>query len=102
VAGNDWFGAEFDGTGTLFGFVILNEDLRNSEWGYFSLAELMNIRVCGWMEVDCELESHWKIRPARLHLGALMTVVVQYFFHNIIHIFHIVIKLIGLLAPSVV
>jgi hypothetical protein len=64
LAGSDWFVAEFDGTDTFFGFVILNGDLRNAEFGYFSLAELQHIKVNGWMEVDCELENHWKIRPA--------------------------------------
>lgn len=64
LAGSDWFVAEFDGTETFFWFVILNGDLRNAEWGYFSLSELKHIMMSGWMEVDCELESHWKIRPA--------------------------------------
>ena len=64
LAGSDWFVAEFDGTDTFFGFVILNGDLRNAEWGYFSFSELKHIKVRCLMEVDCELESHWKIRPA--------------------------------------
>ncbi len=59
----DWYVCEFNGE-VFWGFAILNGDLRNAEWGYFSLAELQNIKVSNLIEVDCELESHWKIRPA--------------------------------------
>ena len=54
---------EFDGKDTFFGFVILNGDTINAEWGKFSFSELQHIRVIGWMEVDCELVAHWKIKP---------------------------------------
>jgi hypothetical protein len=64
IAGCDWYVAEFDDKDTFFGFVILNGDMLNAEWGNFSLSELERIKVIGWMEVDCELEAHWKIRPA--------------------------------------
>lgn len=64
IGASDWYVAECDKFGTFWGFVILNGDLRNAEWGYFSFSELQRIRMNGWMEVDCELENHWKIRPA--------------------------------------
>ena len=60
----DWFAVEYDGKDLFFGFAVLNADLDMAEWGYFSLRELKSVRV-GFVEVDCELEEHWKIRPAR-------------------------------------
>ena len=64
IADCDWYVAEFDGGDTFWGYVVLNGDLRNAEWGYFSFSKLQRMRINDWMEVDCELESHWKIRPA--------------------------------------
>jgi len=66
ISGCDWFIAEFceQDQDTLWGFVILNNDYDLAEWGYFSLAELKSIKVAGFMEIDCELEEHWRIRPA--------------------------------------
>mgnify|MGYP001193211009 CR=1 FL=1 len=64
LADCDWYVAEFNGEDIFYGFVILNGDLRNAEWGYFSFSELQRIRMNGCVEVDCELESHWKLRPA--------------------------------------
>ena len=64
LADSDWYVAEFDGKDTFWGFVILNGDYVNAEWGYFSFSELRRIRMNGWMEIDCELERHWKVRPA--------------------------------------
>jgi hypothetical protein len=46
---------------TLWGFVIINDDYRNAEWGYISFNELKAVRV-GWMEIDYDL--YWEIRPA--------------------------------------
>ena len=62
IAGSDWYVTEFDGD-LFFGFVILNNDLFNSEWGYFSFGELKNLRISG-IEIDCELEAFWRVRPA--------------------------------------
>lgn len=39
----DMYFCEFDGHDDLFGFVILNGDLDNSEWGYSSLSEITSI-----------------------------------------------------------
>ena len=64
IGGSDWFVAEFDGRDLFFGFVILNQDFFNSEWGYFSFKELKEIKVTGRFEVDCETENSWEIRPA--------------------------------------
>ena len=64
IGGSDWYAIEFDGQDTFWGFAILNGDNLNAEWGYFSLTELQQIRVGGWVEVDCELEEHWEVRPA--------------------------------------
>ena len=64
IGGSDWYAIEFDGQDTFWGFAILNGDNLNAEWGYFSLTELQQIRVGGWVEVDCELEEHWDARPA--------------------------------------
>ena len=64
IAGCDWWVAEFDGYDTFFGFVILNGDLEMSEWGNFSFSELKSIKIGGWLEVDCELEAYWRVRPA--------------------------------------
>lgn len=61
---SDWYVAEFDGDDTFWGFAILNNDFRNSEWSYFSFSELRRLRMKDWLEVDCELERHWKVRPA--------------------------------------
>ncbi len=63
LGGSDWYAVEFDGQDNFWGFAILNGDLQNAEWGYFCLSELMEIRV-RFMEIDCELERHWQIRPA--------------------------------------
>ena len=62
ISGSDWYVTEFDGD-LFFGFVILNNDLFNSEWGYFSFGELKDLRISG-IEIDCELEAFWRVRPA--------------------------------------
>ena len=64
IGGCDWYIAEYDGTDLFWGFVCLNGDLQNAEWGYISFRELRDIRITGWLEIDCELEDFWKIRPA--------------------------------------
>jgi len=64
LAGCDWYTVEFDGTDLFWGFVILNGDQHNAEWGYFSLKELLSLRLSGFLRVDCELEEYWTVRPA--------------------------------------
>ena len=68
MGGSDWYVAEcgnshnMDGKivdNIFFGYVILNNDLQNAEWGYVSLSELINIKV-GFVEVDRDI--HWKVK----------------------------------------
>jgi len=62
IGGCDWYICEIDETHEyMWGFVVLNQDFQNAEWGYVSLAELVSIRV-GFVEVDCDL--YWKVRSA--------------------------------------
>ena len=62
LGGCDWYVAEFDkSTRDLYGFAILNDDLKNAEWGYTNLDELCEITMSG-IEVDRDL--HWAPRKA--------------------------------------
>ncbi len=54
---SDWYVAEYDGENLFFGFVILNNDMDNAEWGYFSFTELDEFKFNG-MEIECE--SCWE------------------------------------------
>lgn len=59
---SDWYAAEYDPSDRLFfGYAILNDDLQNSEWGYFGLDELKAISIRGF-EIDRDLL--WKPKPA--------------------------------------
>lgn len=64
VAGCDWYICETDRRDLMWGFCILNADYDMAEWGYVSLAELCDIKVGGWIEVDCETEDAWEVRRA--------------------------------------
>ena len=57
IGGCDWYVAEYDGEDLFFGYVVLNEDMENSEWGYFTLSELEDINIRG-LEIDHDL--YWK------------------------------------------
>lgn len=62
LGGSDWYAAEYDPADRLFfGYAILNNDLDNSEWGYFSYDELREINIRG-LQIDRDL--HWRVRPA--------------------------------------
>lgn len=63
IGWSDWFAVEFDGEDTFFGFVILNGDIHNAEWGYFSFTELKSFSSSTF-EVVCEQEEDWERRPA--------------------------------------
>ncbi|WP_319581981.1 DUF2958 domain-containing protein [uncultured Pseudodesulfovibrio sp.] len=54
-----WYAVEFDGKDTFSGYVILNGDKQNAEWGYFSLSELTELRV--GLFVVC-VEDGWRMR----------------------------------------
>jgi hypothetical protein len=63
VFGNcHWFATEFDKNDTCFGFVILNGDFQNAEWGYFSLQELQEVSL-GAFQV--QIDTNWKVQPAK-------------------------------------
>lgn len=57
-----WFAAEYDGKDTFFGYVILNGDLVNAEWGYFSLQELLEISIGNF---TVQLDANWKTTSAK-------------------------------------
>ena len=63
LGNSDWYVCEFNGKDTFFGFVVLNGDLLNAEWGYFTLSELQSVQLHG-VEIDCELENIWQVKPA--------------------------------------
>ncbi len=63
LGNSDWYVCEFNGQDTFWGFVILNGDLLNAEWGYFTLRKLDQLNVRN-VEIDCEHEDYWQIRPA--------------------------------------
>jgi hypothetical protein len=57
IADSHWYAAEFDGEDIFFGYAILNGDMQNAEWGYFSLQELKSVKVGPLrVEVDCSWE----------------------------------------------
>ena len=59
LGGSDWYAAEYSPEENIFwGFAIINNDLQNAEWGYYSLEELAAINVKGFLEIDRDL--HWK------------------------------------------
>jgi len=60
IYGCDWFVSEFDGIDRFYGYVILNQDLLNSEWGHFSFQEIKAININS-VEICCDPE--WRIRP---------------------------------------
>ena len=64
LGGCDWYIAEYDGEDLFWGYAILNGDLEMAEWGYISFRELKELNVDG-LEVDCELEEFWEVRPAK-------------------------------------
>ena len=72
LGGCDWYIAEYDGDDLFFGYAILNSDTENAEWGYISFTELKDLKAFGdvngnsmiFVEVDCELEEYWEVRPA--------------------------------------
>lgn len=61
IGGSDWYVAEFDGDDLFFGYAVLNGDLQCAEWGYFSFAELKEVKGNG-VEVDCEIEEIWEVK----------------------------------------
>jgi hypothetical protein len=64
IGGCDWYIAEYDGNDLFWGYAILNDDHDCAEWGFISLTKLTEIKIDGGLEIDCELEEHWKVRRA--------------------------------------
>jgi len=57
IGGCDWYVTEYSQEEKcFFGFAVLNGDLDNAEWGYFSLEELCSLKV-SFLEVD--KDCHW-------------------------------------------
>lgn len=65
IGETDFFICEYDGEDTFWGFVVLNGDLEMAEFGYINFDELKSIRIGLGLEVDCEHEWVWKVRPAK-------------------------------------
>jgi len=59
--GSDWYVTEYDGDDTFLGFVILDNDYLNAEWGLISFQELRDLNING-IEVYCVID--WKPWPA--------------------------------------
>jgi hypothetical protein len=64
IGGCDWYIAEYDGDDLFWGYAILNDDHECAEWGYIPFQELKEIKIAEGLEIDCELEEHWKVRKA--------------------------------------
>ena len=64
IGGCDWYIAAYDGDDLFWGYAILNGDHENAEWGCISFSELREIKLNGWLEIDCELEEFWKVKKA--------------------------------------
>ena len=59
LGNSHWYAAEFDGQDIFFGYVILNGDTQNAEWGYFRWSELLDICVDG---MGVEIDGKWVVR----------------------------------------
>ena len=46
-----WWAIEWDGEDTFFGLVLLHGCRQYAEFGYFTLSELQEIKIEGWLEV---------------------------------------------------
>lgn len=59
VGGATWYATEFDPEqGLFFGFVNLGDD-EMAEMGYFSLKELENLRMGGFLSLKIERDKCW-------------------------------------------
>ncbi len=47
-----WWAMEWDREDTFFGYVLLNGWLQDAEFGYFTLSELLEVKIDGWLEVE--------------------------------------------------
>lgn len=47
-----WWALEWDLEGTFFGYVMLKGCSLEAEFGYFTLSELQEVKIDGWLEVE--------------------------------------------------
>lgn len=47
-----WWAMKWDREDTFFGYVLLNGCSLDAKFGYFTLSELQEIKVEGWLEVE--------------------------------------------------
>ena len=53
--GYDAYIAEYNGEDIMFGFVILNGDYQNAEWGYISFREIRELKIYNYLEIENDL-----------------------------------------------
>lgn len=58
-----WWAMEFDGHDIFFGYVLLYGLRQDAELGYFTLSELMGIKLAGIMEVIHD--PNWTVQQAK-------------------------------------
>ena len=56
-----WYGVEFDGNDTFFGYVVSPLGPDCDEWGYFSLSELCSVQ--GRFGIGIELDQWFTPQP---------------------------------------
>ncbi len=59
---SDWYITEWDGKDSFFGFVVLNGDMIDAEWGYISLSEIVGLEM---VELDFHFDTD---KPLAYHL----------------------------------
>lgn len=58
IGGSDWWIAELDKSdGMMFGYVRMNADNENAEWGYSDLVALESLQLSNGMVIERDL--HW-------------------------------------------
>lgn len=68
ILDSDFYIIEYDGSSIFWGFVLLNNDFQNAEFGYISFYELKAMKI-GFLEVDRDL--YWEVRPVK-HVSTIM------------------------------
>ncbi len=56
-----WYGVEYDGEDTFFGYVVSPLGPDCDEWGYFSLAELASVK--NRLGLGIERDLYWRPTP---------------------------------------
>jgi hypothetical protein len=64
IGDSDWYVAEYHPRDRVFfGYAILGGDLQNSDWGYMSLDEMLEIKA-GPLGIQIDRDMKFKPRPA--------------------------------------